>query len=414
MKKINLFLFLIISGMSFSQQTITLEECQRLISVNYPLVKQSQTLIKQNEFDTEILNNAKLPQFSLDGQLTYQSDVINIPIPGSSSLNKDQYKTTLSVNQLIFNGGLVDANKQLKKAQLKTKQKQIAVNVYQLKKQINQIYFSVLLSQEAILLIEAKNTLIQSKLKEVTSGIKNGVLVPSSDKILKVELLKNNQKLEEIVNNKQVLTATLSKLIALPINENTTFMQPVIEITLNESIKRPELDLFQLKKEEIESSVNVVSKKNAPTIMSFVTGGFGNPGLNMLDNSFQSYYIVGAKLHWTVFDWNSNKKQQQTLSLNKEIINNEQDVFLLNTKIALHEQEKEIEKIKAFINSDQEIITLRKEVLKTADSQLKNGTITVSEYITELTNLFVDKNTLVAHQIQLQLVKANYTITKGH
>lgn len=414
MKKISLFLFLIISGVSFSQQTITLEECQRLISVNYPLVRQSQTLIKQNEFDTEILNSAKLPQFSLDGQLTYQSDVINIPIPGSSSLNKDQYKTTLSVNQLIFNGGLVDANKQLKKAQLKTKQKQITVNVYQLKKQINQIYFSVLLSQEAILLIEAKNTLIQSKLKEVTSGIKNGVLVPSSDKILKVELLKNNQKLEEILNNKQVLIATLSKLIALPINENTTFIQPVIKITLNESIKRPELDLFKLKKEEIESSVKVVSKKNAPTIMSFVTGGFGNPGLNMLDNSFQSYYIVGAKLHWPVFDWNSNKKQQQTLSLNKEIINNEQDVFLLNTKIALHEQEKEIEKIKAFINSDQEIITLRKEVLETVDSQLKNGTITVSEYITELTNLFVDKNTLAAHQIQLQLVKANYTITKGH
>ncbi|WKD86661.1 hypothetical protein KCTC32516_02037 [Polaribacter huanghezhanensis] len=414
MKKINLFLLLVISGSAFGQQTITLEDCQRFISENYPLLKQSKTFIKQHEFDTEILNIGKLPQFSLDGQLTYQSDVINVPIPGSNSLNKDQYKTTLSVNQLIFNGGLIDANKQLKSGQLKTKQQQLAVQVYQLKKQVNQLYFSVLLAQEAILLVEAKNKLIQSKLKEVTSGIKNGVLVASSDKILKVELLKNKQKLEEINNNKKVLIATLSKLIAVTINDDAIFKKPIIEIALNDEIKRPELDLFQLKKEEIESTENLVAKKNAPTIMSFATGGFGNPGLNMLDNSFQSYYIVGVKLHWTVFDWNSNKKERKSLSLNKEIINNEQAIFLLNTNIALHQQEKEIEKIEGFILSDQEIIKLRKDVLETADSQLKNGTITVSEYITELTNLFVDKNALIAHQIQLQLVKANYTITKGN
>lgn len=414
MKKISLFLILIISGATFGQQTITLEECQQLISVNYPLLKQSKTLIKQHKFNTEILNNGKLPQFSLDGQLTYQSDVINVPIPGATSLNKEQYKTTLSVNLLIFNGGLIDANNQLKSAQLKTKQQQLKVQVYQLKKQVNQLYFSVLMAQKAILLVEAKNKLIQSKLKEVTSGIKNGVLVASSDKILKVELLKNKQQLEEIISNKKVLIATLSKLIAVKIDENAVFKNPIIKVALNTEIRRPELDLFQLKKEEIESSINLVSKKNAPTIMSFATGGLGNPGLNMLDNSFQSYYIVGAKLQWNIFDWSSNKKQQKSLSLNKEIINNEQDIFLLNTQIDLNQQEKEIEKINEFILSDKEIIKLRNEVLETADSQLKNGTITVSEYITELTNLFVDKSKLVTHQIQLQLVKANYTITKGH
>tara|TARA_R110001592_G_scaffold64224_2_gene197510 strand:- start:1897 stop:3141 length:1245 start_codon:yes stop_codon:yes gene_type:complete len=414
MKKNILFLVLIISGATYGQQTISLEDCQQFISENYPLLKQSKTFIKQNEFDTEILNSAKLPQFNLDGQLTYQSDVISVPIPGSTSLNKDQYKTTISVNQLIFNGGLIDANKQLKTAQLKTKQQQLTVQMYALKKQVNQLYFSVLLAQESILLIEAKNRLLQSKLKEIISGVKNGVLLASSDNILKVELLKNNQKLEEIISAKKTLIATLSKLIAVTINEDALFKKPIIEVALNNEIKRPELDLFQLKKEEIESSVKLVSKKNAPTIMSFATGGVGNPGLNMLDNSFQSYYIVGAKLHWTIFDWNSNKKERKSLSLNKEIINNEQAIFLLNTNIALHQQEKEIEKIKAFIISDQEIINLRKKVLETKDSQLKNGTITVSEYITELTNLFVDKNTLVTHQIQLQLVKSNYRITKGY
>lgn len=413
MKQQYFYVFLFMYGISFGQQILTLDECQRLISINYPLAKKSQTLLLQHELEKEIISDKKLPQFSLDGQFTYQSEVINLPIPGSISLNKDQYKATLSMNQLIFNGGLIDANKKLITTQLKMKKKQLEVDMYQLKKQVNQIYFSILLAQEAALLIKTKNKLLNSKLKEVISGIKNGVLVGASGKILKVELLKNNQDLQGILNNKQKLIATLSKLINLSIKSTTEFIYPEIQITLNNKIARPELDLFQFKNEEIEKNMQVVSKKNAPTIISFVNGGFGNPGLNMLDNSFQTFYMVGAKLKWTIFDWNSTKKQQKLLALNKEIIKNNREVFLLNTEITLHQQEKEIEKIKAFVVTDKEIINLRNEVLASADSQFKNGTITASEYIAKLTDLFVDKNTLITHQIQLQLAKANYKITKG-
>ena len=133
----------------------------------------------------------------------------------------------------------------------------------------------------------------------------------------------------------------------------------------------------------------------------------------MLDNSFQPFYTVGAKLNWNVFDWNSNKKQRQSIAINKDILDNETEIFKLNTNIKLNQQKKEIDKIETFIISDLEIINLRKEVLKSADSQLKNGVITSSAYITELTNLYEDENTLVKHKIQLQLAKANYNIIKG-
>ena len=92
---------------------------------------------------------------------------------------------------------------------------------------------------------------------------------------------------------------------------------------------------------------------------------------------------------------------------------NETEIFKLNTNIQLNQQQKEIDKIEEFIASDLEIINLRKEVLKSTDSQLKNGVITSSAYITELTNLYEDENTLVKHKIQLQLAKANYNVIKG-
>ena len=75
--------------------------------------------------------------------------------------------------------------------------------------------------------------------------------------------------------------------------------------------------------------------------------------------------------------------------------------------------QKEIEKISAFINSDLEIIKLRKKVLKTLESQLKNGVITSSVFVTEFTNLFEAENTLLKHRIQIELAKANYNTIKG-
>src|SRR5690606_12141787 len=114
----------------------------------------------------------------------------------------------------------------------------------------------------------------------------------------------------------------------------------------------------------------LLSKQNAPKLIGFASGGYGNPGLNMLDNSFQAFYMIGAKLNWNIFDWNSNKKQRESLAINKNIIDTEAETFKLNTTIELMQQQKEIEKIETFITSDQEIIKLREDILKSASSQL--------------------------------------------
>lgn len=415
MKRFIIIILILITLPSVAQQSITLEACYSLATKNYPLAKQSQLFEDQNKLDSEVISNAKLPQISLDAQATYQSDVIEIPIPNANieSLNKDQYRATLSVNQLIYNGGVTDATLNVKAVQTKTKQKQVDVNLYQLKQQINQLYFSILLSQESYLLLKAKEAQLEAKLKEVQSGIKYGTILPASDKVLEAELLKLSQQFRELESNKTALIETLSSIIGRPLDAATTFQNPLVETPLETEINRPELELFQLKRKEIESNETLIAKQNAPKLLGFATGGYGNPGLNMLDNSFQTFYTVGLKLNWKVFDWNSNKKQRQSLAINKDILDTETETFKLNTNIELNQQQKEINKIEGFIASDLEIIKLRKDVLKSADSQLKNGVITSSAYITELTNLYEDENTLVRHKIQLQLAKANYNVIKG-
>jgi len=415
MKKIIPLIAIFATLISIAQENLNLEECYTLVNKNYPLAKQFELLNNQNKLDLQTISSQKLPQFDLSAQASYQSEVTEIPIPNSNieSLNKDQYKALFTINQLIYNGGLIDASSNLKSAQFKTQEKQVKVNLYQLKKQVNQLFFSILLSQEKHELLVTKQTQLQAKLKEVKSGIANGVVIPTSDKVLEAELLKINQQFTEIDKNKIALIKTLSLLVGKSIDTSFVFEKPIIEARINSELNRPELELFQLKKEEIESTKDLISKKNYPKLLGFANGGYGNPGLNFLDNSFQTFYTLGVKLNWNVFDWNTNKKQRQALLINKDIVDNEAEIFKLNTNIELNQQEIEINKISEFIETGAKIIKLRKEALKTADSQLRNGVITTSAYITELTNLYEDENIMVTHTIQLQLAKANYNITKG-
>ncbi len=401
----------------FSQEKLSLKECYILLDKNYPLTQQSTLLEQQNALDLAVINTENLPKLEFAAQASYQSDVTHLPISIPNMTieqpNKDQYKATVSVNQLIYAGGFVKAKTEAKNATLKTNLKQVEVNVYQLKKQVNQLYFSILFQQEKKALLTSKKELLEAKLKEVKAGVKYGVLLPSSDSVLEAELLKITQQFIEIESNKTSLFETLSNLIGTTLNASSSLENPETIKSESNEINRPELDLFQLKKEQIDTNETLLSKQNAPKIMSFATGGYGNPGLNMLDNSFQPYYLVGVKLNWTVFDWNANKKQRESLKINKEIVDTEESVFKLHTNIELDQTNAEINKISAFIPTDNSIITLQKNILKTTESQLKNGVITAAAYLTELTNLYEAENNLSTHKIQLLLAQTNYNTTKG-
>ena len=75
---------------------LTLTKAYELAQQNYPLIKQRELLKQTKDITVDNLSKGFLPQFSLSGQATYQSDVtqIKIPIPGVSisPLSKDQYK----------------------------------------------------------------------------------------------------------------------------------------------------------------------------------------------------------------------------------------------------------------------------------------------------------------------------------
>ncbi len=415
MKKISLYLIVFLPFLGFSQQTITLNECYTLVEKNYPIVKQVNLLQQKTNYEINALHKAKLPTINLNAQATYQSSVTQIPfsLPNITidPLNKDQYRATLEVNQIIFNGGIINANAKLKTVQSQTQQQQVKVNLYQLKSRINYSYMMILLWQDQNELLVTKQNTINSKMKEVKSGVKNGAILLSSEQVLEAELLKLEQALTENKFQRSKELQNLSIFTATSFNDNTILEKPITNLEIVE--KRPEIQFFALQQSQIEVSKNVISKSNLPKVNVFGQAGYGNPALNMLKNSFEGFYIVGLKLNWNVFDWNKSKIDKQALDLAKEIVISEKETFEINNKIQLNDLQSEILKIESIIKTDFQIIQLREKVLQSYDSQLRNGVITSSDYLTELNNFFDAKANEKIHKTQLELAKINHQTSKG-
>ncbi|MCG2460018.1 TolC family protein [Flavobacteriaceae bacterium F89] len=417
MKRILILLIILLPNITAAQETITLDECFDLVAKNYPLAKQSVLLDERSRLDIEAINKGKLPKLDVNAQASYQSDVTMVPIviPGETiePPNNDQYRATLDVSQLVYNGGLTDASAKVAEAKGKVSQQEVEVNLYGLKNQVNQLYLSVLLVQDKQALLGAVERQLQARLEEVRAGVKYGSLLPTSGDALEVELLKIKQNRSELDFSKSDLLKRLSLLIGRELNKDIKLQRPEVFINPEKEPGRPELMLFQLQKEQVDLSTELLSKSKLPKINAFAQGGYGNPGLNMLDNTFNSFYMAGLRLNWNVFDWNKTKTEKQSLQINKEIIDSQKKTFEINNSLELVNLQSEIDKIRELISYDEAIIPLRDKMARTAESQLKNGVITSSAYITEFTNLYEAKNTLALHKTQMLLKQIQYQIEKG-
>jgi outer membrane protein TolC len=106
----------------------------------------------------------------------------------------------------------------------------------------------------------------------------------------------------------------------------------------------------------------------------------------MLDPDFNDFYMIGARLSWNFWSWNQTKNEIKILDYQKEMINNQKEIFDKSLKISLEKEISDIRKYNDLIAEDQEIIMLRENVVKSYSSQLDNGVITANDYITQLTN----------------------------
>jgi len=416
MKRIFLLLFFPVQ-LVFGQQMFTLDDCYKLARENYPNLQHAEILEKITGLKKENNSTRFLPVVSLNGQATYQSDVtkVDIALPNISipSVSNDQYKAYAEIRQTIWDGGLTSANAQLEDALLKSHLSELEVELYKLNEQVAQAFFTALVVEKQTDVINAQKKTLTEKLTSVESAIRNGMAEKSTALEIKAEILNLDQQKIQLGAAKNTAAKMLSVLAGQNIRQDAELIFNEKPVQSGEILSRPEQLLFSNQMAQLETQMTLLDKSRNPKLFGFGQLGYGKPGLNMLNNEFDTYYLVGIGLSWSVFDWNNTCRQKEVLNLQKEMIHNREETFLQNIQLLLVQQKEQISKLETILQTDRQMVDLREEITKSAASKLENEILTTSDYIRELQAETVSKLNHELHMIQLNEAKEKYNLILG-
>jgi outer membrane protein TolC len=404
---------------AFSQGTLTLEQCHELARVNYPLIKQKDLVAKTREYSVANAHTGFLPQVSINGQATYQSEVTRVPFeaPGFSiqSLSKDQYKIYAELNQSLYDGGTVRRQAALQENSAQLEDQRVEVELYKIKERINQLFFGALLINEQLIQTDLIRKDLESSLLKMESAIRNGTAFKTNADLLQAEILKTDQRIIELKATRKSYFDMLGMFIHQSLDGNTSLQAPnVLAVSTESALARPELSLYNYQSQLYSTQHQLTSTRVLPRVSLFVQGGYGKPGLNMLLNEFDTYYIGGIRFNWNLGGFYNSKRDKQLLDLNLQSVQNQKETFVFNTNLSLQQQSNDISKLNELIEVDQKLIDLRTRIKTTSKAQLENGVITANDYLRELNAEDQAKQNLSLHRIQLVMTQYNYQITSGN
>lgn len=422
----SLIILSIIVGMVQGQTMLTLDICQQKAHDNYPLINQ-RAIIEESVSNTILgLNKQYIPQVTLNGQATYQSDVpkievepfYGIDIPKLLGLElpnipKDQYKVTLDVTQVIWDGNAIPSHKKMIRSQGEVEKQQAEVNLYAIRQKVNDLYFGILSINEQLQLLDVVEEDLQSGLKMAQSLYSNGVVLQSDVDQVQIELLNLEQKRIEALSAKKALMQVLGYLIGEPLDTDTPIAKPHDHYTPATAITRPEMTLFNLQRDYYNAQNATVNAKSLPTLGLFVQGGYGNPGLDMFKDQFQFYAIGGVKFTWNFGNLYSRGNEKNQITTNLNAVKLQEEIFLFNTNMQLLQNSEEIEKYRALIDKDNEIIALRNSVKTAGESKYRNGIYTVNDLIRDINAENQSRLIKALHEMQYLQSIYNYKYTQG-
>ncbi len=399
----------------------TLEECQQAAERNYPLIVQHDLIAHTTDLTVDNIQKGWLPQLTATAQATYQSAVtawpdemkglmqqIGVDMKG---LAKDQYRIGIDLQQTVFDGGMINAQKQVAREQGAVKQAQLDVDLYQVRQRVNEMYFGLLLLDDQIRLNGDLQKLLTASEKKLTSMVKHGTAAQCDLNNVIAERLNVVQQETTLESQRRVLLAMLGTFCGLEMNQ-------VIKPAAIESVEgnnRPELRLIDSQLRLADAQDKALKAALLPRVGVFAQGYYGYPGYNMFKDMMGRDWswngMVGARLTWNIGALYTHHNDKAKVQLQRETAQNQREVFLFNNRLEQMQHNEAIERYRSLMSQDQEIIALRGQVRKAAESKLSHGIIDVNDLLRDINSENAARVQQSIHEIEMlkQMYDLKYT-----
>lgn len=399
-----------------AQTRLTIDDCYRLARENYPLTKQYELIEKSAEYNLANAAKGWLPQVTFSAQASYQSDVTQLPFDPAQlgfagvsipTLSRDQYGAKVEIGQTIWDGGAIAAARDGFRAAAEAERATTAANLYALNERVNGLFFGILLAEgqlDQITILE--NDLAQNR-DRAEALVRGGIAMQSDLDAIRIEQLKAAQQKAALAATRRAYIEMLSRLIGVPLGADTELVKPSSTSPTSHAVNRPELAMFDAQVAAIEARNKRLNAAITPRLGFFATGGYGKPGLNMLSNKFETYYVVGARLSWNIGGLYTRKNDRAQIATDRRGVEVRRETFLLNTDLDITQKNIEIDRLCEQLRYDDEIIELRGSVRRSSETKMANGTLSGSDLARDINAESAARQDKVLHEMELLLAIYN-------
>jgi outer membrane protein len=395
----------------------TLEDCHLWAINASAATSQSEIVEKVRQLNNQNFRSGNLPMIQLDGKASYQSEVFTLPFsfPGTDTpeIPKDQYNVALNVQQKIYDGGVSKRQQSITQAESDLRIKELDASKEKIRPIINELYFGILQSEAQLTLQETLLTELENRLKTARAGLSQGILLASSIRHLEKEKLKIIQLQTSLQLRNQAMRASLSDwteedLMQAKLSFPTYTIDPLSPIT------RKELAVFDQKQRLLDLQAELVETQMTPKLYAYGNVGYGQPNpFNFFETNWDGYYLIGAKLQWQIWDWGKTRRNKQILGLQGTGISSEKTQFLKQINQQKQLVLSEIQQLESQLTIDNQLVQLQQEILDEASLRLDEGTLSQSDYISELNSLNQIKSQQINHQVQLCFQQTKFLTLTG-
>jgi outer membrane protein TolC len=424
MKRITLLTMLLLPAISLmAQRTVTLWQCYDSAAVGSPLSGEREIYSGMTLLRDRNLASAWLPTLDLGGSFNYQSDVVDmsdllgaIPIPAGSlpSIPHEQYRATVDLSQVIWDGGVTRSAREVESVVSELNMQQSEADLFRLREQVNNYYFSLLLVRSQAEVTAVLISELDARINEASSGVKNGVVPPETLDVLSAEKIKAEQSAAELGRRSDALAQALEQVTGMTGLKDATLVLPEHVIAGNDLKDNADLRLFDIRSRQIELSKNLLKSQRMPKVFGYAQAGYGNPpGNNFLSDNPDIFFSLGAGVKWNIYDWGKNSNERRSLTLQQQLLGIRKSAAAEALQRLLTLKMAEIESVRETAARDGELIDIRRRIAATAASQLENGVITASQYMTELNSEKQAVITAAARKISIARAETEYMYITG-
>ena len=406
-------------------QAQTLEECQRAAEGNYPLIRQYGLIEKTTSLNVANIQKGWLPQVSASAQASLQSDVSAFPDEFQKlyqqmgitmeGLERDQFRVGIDVQQTVYDAGNIKSQKEIARRQGELQSRQNEVTMYNVRKSVNEMYFSLLLVDEQIRLNADLQTVLEGNEKKLAAMLKGGTASESDWQNVKAERLNVVQKMTGLQSQRTALARMLSIFCGIEVNG---LVKPEMPENMNPSINfRPELKALDAQLRLTDAQERALDAAMMPRLGVFAQGYYGYPGYNMFEDMMSRKFswngMIGARLTWNIGALYTRKNDKAKLQVQRETTEVNRERFLFDNNLEQIEQNENISRYRQMMTDDEEIISLRSSIRKAAESKLAHGIIDVNDLVREINSENKARVEQCIHEIEMRKEIYDLKITIG-